>query len=170
MVRLIDLVGVRFLESSIDHRNPSLIPNGLTPLTFARQIANVNFGLAEESLLPPPLRCDASDAELLAHEAQTERTLACFRSDLISDDNDLISFFLSLGFDMTSDERRLAKCAPYFTRIIEAGALGWLPPCPNAILEKWRRLRMQQACLPPIRHANDDTPGWAARYGSAETA
>lgn len=165
MVRLIDLVGVRFLESSIDHRNPSLIPSGITPLAFARQIANVNFGMTEEGLFPAPLLCDASDADLLAHEAKTDRALVCFRSDMISDEHDLISFFLALGFDLTSDERRLAKSAPYFTRVIEAGALGWLPPCPNNVLEKWRRLRMQQAFLPPTRHANDDAPDWAVRYG-----
>lgn len=170
MVRLIDLVGVRFPESSIDRRNPSLIPSGLTQLAFARQIANVNFGMTEDGLLPPPLLCDASDADFLAHEAQTSRALVCFRSDLISDENDLISFFLTLGFDLTSDERRLARCAPCFTRIIEAGALGWLPPCPNIALEKWRRLRMQQAYLPPTRHANDDVPDWAVRYGWVGTA
>ncbi|MES2835562.1 MAG: hypothetical protein V4707_12730 [Pseudomonadota bacterium] len=154
MLRLIELPGVRFLEIAETTGDRISIPGAMTARQYAIQIANVNFGACEKDLLPQPVGPDASENEFLRQEIWTEQVKGLFQSDWIGGDEALVGFFLSRGFDLTNDQRKLARCAPYFTRLIEAGCRGWLGPCPNTAVERWRRQRMFTAER-PIVFAND---------------
>lgn len=156
MIRLIELVGVRHLEANLSSAGSHGLPKNMSPRTFAAQVANVNFGTSDDDLILPPITSDASDSEILAHETRTQSAERWLQGDLIASEEARIGFFMKLGFDVTNDERRLARCSTFFTRVIEAASLGWLPPCPNPLLEKWRRMKMRQVPSWQLHHANDD--------------
>lgn len=164
MIRLIELSGVRLLERSILSDDRSIIPSGLSPLAFANQIANVHFGITDSGLFGQSPTSDAEDSAWLEHEARTERAKLKLRGDQLSSPNDIVAHFFGIGFDLNNDDRRLAASASYFTRIIEAGSLGWLSPLPCKVLEKWRQNRM--AMIPVHAAANNDNVEWISRYGA----
>ena len=168
MIRFIELSGVRLLERSLLSEDRSIIPGGLSPVAFANQIANVHFGITDSGLFGECPQSDAEDAAWLEHEARTERAKLRLKGDHLASPEDIIVHFFSIGFDLNNDERRLAASASYFTRIIEAGSLGWLSPFPCKILENWRRGRM--AAIPLHAAANDDHIQWVSRYGSIQAS
>lgn len=167
MVRLMSLTGVRLIERCIASGDEGMIPARLSIRAFADHVALVHFGTTEADLFPEPLGQDVTDSETLQHEARTEKVLGHFKSDLMSDQTDIISFFLKRGFDVTDDQGRLAKCSILFSRLIEAGHLGWLGPCPCESVERWRRTQMQVAEWVVGKPANDDLEqAWAAQFGA----
>lgn len=151
MVRFIQLPGVRLLEAALQSSNLSLIPSGLSAAQFADQLANVHFGITVEGLFG---RIDPtwSDDEVLQYELKVAHARSSLVGELLGSDEEILFHFSKLGFDVSNDARKLAVCAPYFLNLIEAGAAGWLSPCPNENVEKWRRLRMGML----LDHANDD--------------
>lgn len=167
MVRLIDIPGIRLIERSISSGDEGLIPGKCTVRQYADQIANVHFGTTEANLFPEPAGQDATEADFLRIEALTEKALSCLKGDLVFDEHERIAYFRARGFDITNDERRLAQSAILFTRIIEAGHLGWLNPCPCSRMEDWRRKQMSIGPYVTARPANDDVQtDWVARFGS----
>ncbi|WP_288759079.1 hypothetical protein [uncultured Brevundimonas sp.] len=166
MIRLIELSGVRLLERSILNEDRTIIPSGLSPLAFANQIANVHFGITEGALFGPPPDVDAPDGVWLEYDSRTEAARRELKSDWLVRPDDLLTYFFRIGFDLSNDDRRLSASASYFTRIIEAGSLGWLNPCPSNEIEGWRRERM---AMTPIA-ANDDHAQWQTKRGSPLSA
>lgn len=167
MFRLMDIAGVRLIERCMASGDEGMIPGCLSIRAFADHVAIVHFGTTEAGLFPEPPGQEATEAEALRVEALTEKPLGSLRSDAVSGDENLIAFFRQRGFDITNDERRLARCAALFTRLIEAGHLGWLNPCPCTLLERWRRTQMSIGTFVTGRPANDDNQAaWVARFGS----
>ncbi len=151
MARLIQLPGFRLLEAALQSGDTTLIPNGLTAAQYADQLANDHFGTTAENLFGQ-LDPSWSDEEILEYELRIGEARKSLAGELLGSEDEILCYFSKLGFDVSNDSRKLALCAPYFLNLIDAGAAGWLLPCPNEAVEKWRCLRMGIL----LAHANDD--------------
>lgn len=136
MLRLLDFPGVAGLERDLAKPgNPSCRARADA---ISRQV--LGFSLSE--LAPKRPGCDAEDWEWNVYHEAFDRWDGLFLTDRL-EASELVGRFMGWGIDVTDGRGNSLQCLSYFSRQLEAIALGMVPCSLTPTVRSWKLKRVK---------------------------